>query len=98
MIRPFIFDEHSLIPRFLKSFSDTSFFQAAAQCYIDLIIKESDNNVKLIVLDRLIELKEHPTHERVLQVHSDTTLEHVLRKGHEKQQDDRLLCFNLRIW
>lgn len=44
------------------------FLQAAAQCYIDLIIKESDNNVKLIVLDRLIELKEHPTHERVLQV------------------------------
>lgn len=43
--------------------------QAAAQCYIDLIIKESDNNVKLIVLDRLIELKEHPTHERVLQVY-----------------------------
>lgn len=43
-------------------------FQAAAQCYIDLIIKESDNNVKLIVLDRLIELKEHPAHERVLQV------------------------------
>lgn len=42
--------------------------QAAAQCYIDLIIKESDNNVKLIVLDRLVELKEHPTHERVLQV------------------------------
>ncbi|NXB49957.1 COPB protein, partial [Leucopsar rothschildi] len=41
--------------------------KAAAQCYIDLIIKESDNNVKLIVLDRLIELKEHPSHERVLQ-------------------------------
>ncbi|ERE77706.1 coatomer subunit beta [Cricetulus griseus] len=41
--------------------------QAAAQCYIDLIIKESDNNVKLIVLDRLVELKEHPAHERVLQ-------------------------------
>ncbi|XP_039221159.1 coatomer subunit beta-like, partial [Crotalus tigris] len=40
---------------------------AAAQCYIDLIIKESDNNVKLIVLDRLIELKDHPSHERVLQ-------------------------------
>ena len=30
-------------------------------------MKESDNNVKLIVLDRLIALKEHPTHERVLQ-------------------------------
>uniref|UniRef100_A0ABI7YQM2 Coatomer subunit beta n=1 Tax=Felis catus TaxID=9685 RepID=A0ABI7YQM2_FELCA len=42
--------------------------KAAAQCYIDLIIKESDNNVKLIVLDRLIELKEHPAHERVLQL------------------------------
>ncbi|XP_054261558.1 coatomer subunit beta isoform X1 [Macrosteles quadrilineatus] len=41
--------------------------KAAATCYIDLIVKESDNNVKLIVLDRLIALKEHPTQERVLQ-------------------------------
>lgn len=41
--------------------------QAAASCYIDLIVKESDNNVKLIVLDRLIALKEHPAQERVLQ-------------------------------
>lgn len=41
--------------------------KAAASCYIEIIIKESDNNVKLIVLDRLIALKEHPTHERVLQ-------------------------------
>ena len=39
--------------------------QAAASCYIELITKESDNNVKLIVLDRLIALKEHPTHEKV---------------------------------
>lgn len=42
-------------------------FQAAASCYIDLIIKESDNNVKLIVLDRLIALRAIPSHERVLQ-------------------------------
>ncbi|XP_072016786.1 coatomer subunit beta-like isoform X2 [Amphiura filiformis] len=41
--------------------------KAAASCYIELIIKESDNNVKLIVLDRLIGLKEDPTHEKVLQ-------------------------------
>ncbi|KAL0272803.1 UNVERIFIED_CONTAM: hypothetical protein PYX00_005639 [Menopon gallinae] len=41
--------------------------KAAASCYIEIIIKESDNNVKLIVLDRLIALKDHPTHERVLQ-------------------------------
>lgn len=40
---------------------------AAAQCYVDLIIKESDNNVKLIVLDRLTALKDNPKHERVLQ-------------------------------
>lgn len=39
--------------------------QAAATCYIELIVKESDNNVKLIVLDRLIQLKEHPSHEKV---------------------------------
>ena len=31
-------------------------------------MKESDNNVKLIVLDRLIKLKENPAHEKVLQV------------------------------
>ncbi|XP_065346268.1 coatomer subunit beta [Cloeon dipterum] len=41
--------------------------KAAASCYIELIVKESDNNVKLIVLDRLIALKDHPSHERVLQ-------------------------------
>uniref|UniRef100_A0A1W7RAR9 Coatomer subunit beta n=1 Tax=Hadrurus spadix TaxID=141984 RepID=A0A1W7RAR9_9SCOR len=41
--------------------------KAAASCYIELIVKESDNNVKLIVLDRLISLKEVPTQERVLQ-------------------------------
>ncbi|XP_026470086.1 coatomer subunit beta [Ctenocephalides felis] len=41
--------------------------KAAASCYIDLIVKESDNNVKLIVLDRLIALKNSPTHQKVLQ-------------------------------
>lgn len=41
--------------------------KAAASCYIELIVKESDNNVKLIVLDRLIALKEVPAHEKVLQ-------------------------------
>ncbi|CAG8532070.1 11588_t:CDS:10 [Diversispora eburnea] len=38
--------------------------KAAASCYIDLIIKESDNNIKLIVLDRLDELREK--HESTL--------------------------------
>lgn len=41
--------------------------KAAASCYIELIIKESDNNVKLIVLDRLIQMKDNETMERVLQ-------------------------------
>jgi Adaptin N terminal region len=41
--------------------------KAAVSCYIDLIIKESDNNVKLIVLDRLIALKENEQTERVMQ-------------------------------
>ena len=43
------------------------YFQAAASAYIDLIVKESDNNVKLIVLDRLIAMKDSPAHERILQ-------------------------------
>lgn len=41
--------------------------KAAASTYIELILKESDNNVKLIVLDKLIKLKENPAHEKVLQ-------------------------------
>ncbi|XP_065179179.1 coatomer subunit beta-like [Sycon ciliatum] len=40
--------------------------KAAAQCYIELILKESENNVKLIVLDRLVELKQSPATEKVL--------------------------------
>lgn len=41
--------------------------KAAASCYIELIVKESDNNVKLIVLDRLIAMKENENMERVMQ-------------------------------
>ncbi|CAB0038808.1 unnamed protein product [Trichogramma brassicae] len=41
--------------------------KAAASCYIELVVKESDNNVKLIVLDRLVAMKENPNHEKVLQ-------------------------------
>lgn len=41
--------------------------KAAASCYIELIVKESDNNVKLIVLDRLIAIKENESMERVMQ-------------------------------
>ncbi|KAI9143030.1 adaptin N terminal region-domain-containing protein [Paraphysoderma sedebokerense] len=44
--------------------ANPSAVKAAATCYIELILKESDNNVKLIVLDRLNELREK--HERVL--------------------------------
>ena len=41
--------------------------KAAATAYIELIVKESDNNVKLIVLDRLIAMRESPAHEKILQ-------------------------------
>ena len=40
---------------------------AAAKCFTDLIMSESDNNVKLIVLDRLARLNENPNNERVMQ-------------------------------
>lgn len=42
--------------------------KAASNCFIDICFKESDNNVKLIVLDRLINLKEStPVAEKILQ-------------------------------
>ena len=42
----------------------TDFSIAAASCFIELAAKESDNNVKLIVLDRLETLRQK--HEHVL--------------------------------
>ncbi|KND03510.1 coatomer subunit beta [Spizellomyces punctatus DAOM BR117] len=45
--------------------SHTSAVRAAASCYIELALKESDNNVKLIVLERINELREK--HDRVLE-------------------------------
>ncbi|SAL98315.1 hypothetical protein [Absidia glauca] len=44
--------------------SNPAAVKATASCYIDLVVKESDNNVKLIVLDRLRDL--HMKHEHVL--------------------------------
>lgn len=41
--------------------------KAAAGCYIELIVKESDNNVKLIVLDRLIAMKDNENMEKIMQ-------------------------------
>ena len=49
---------------------------AAAGCYIELAVKEADNNVKLIVLERLGEL--HTKYEHVL----DDTVMDVLRVLH----------------
>jgi len=40
--------------------------KAAASAYIELIVKESDNNVKLIVLDRLVAMKDSPAYEKIL--------------------------------
>lgn len=39
--------------------------KAAANCYCQLLVNQSDNNVKLIVLDRLMELKK--SHKELLQ-------------------------------
>jgi coatomer subunit beta len=49
---------------------------AAAGCYIKLAVKEADNNVKLIVLDRFREL--HVKYEHVL----DDSVMDVLRVLH----------------
>lgn len=62
--------------------------QAAATCYIELIVKESDNNVKLIVLDRLIALQQNPAHEKIIQVSVGTAnlqFFHSPQKKHTKQ-------------
>jgi coatomer subunit beta len=41
-------------------------FLVAATCFINLVIKESNNNVKHIVLDRLDTLRSIHGHENIL--------------------------------
>ncbi|XP_005097165.1 coatomer subunit beta [Aplysia californica] len=67
--------------------------KAAASCYIELIVKESDNNVKLIVLDRLIALKEDLNHEKVLQ---DLVMD-ILRVLGSPDQEVRKKTLNLAL-
>lgn len=45
--------------------SSSAAIRQASQCFIDILNNESDNNVKLIVLEKLSELKRD--HETVLQ-------------------------------
>jgi len=41
--------------------------KAAAKCYVELIVHESDNNVKLVVLDKLVKLQKDHSHDLTLQ-------------------------------
>ena len=42
--------------------------KAAAKCYVELIVHESDNNLKLVVLDKLTKLQSEHKHDNALQV------------------------------
>lgn len=67
--------------------------KAAASCYIELVVKESDNNVKLIVLDRLVALKEVPSHEKVLQ----ELVMDIMRVLNSPDQEVRKKTLNLAL-
>ncbi|KAI8831069.1 adaptin N terminal region-domain-containing protein [Chytriomyces cf. hyalinus JEL632] len=71
--------------------SHTTAVKAAASCYIELIVKVSDNNVKLIVLDRLTELREK--HERVL----DDLVMDILRVLTSPDIDVRKKCLGIAM-
>ncbi|KAI9208285.1 adaptin N terminal region-domain-containing protein [Polychytrium aggregatum] len=71
--------------------SHSSAVKAAASCYIELVIKESDNNVKLIVLDRLNELRER--HESVL----DDLAMDILRVLSSPDIDVRRKCLKITM-
>ncbi|KAJ3020287.1 coatomer subunit beta [Thoreauomyces humboldtii] len=71
--------------------SHTTAVRAAASAYIELALKESDNNVKLIVLDRVRELREK--HERVLE---DLAMD-VLRVLNSPDITVRQRCLNLAM-
>lgn len=70
----------------MELLTDSYLISAAASCYINLVMTESDNNAKLIVLDRLDALRSRHGHVMdslimdILQVLSSTDLE-VRRKA-----------------
>ncbi|KAI8057845.1 adaptin N terminal region-domain-containing protein [Syncephalis plumigaleata] len=65
--------------------------KAAAGCYIELAVKEADNNVKLIVLDRFREL--HVKYEHVL----DDSVMDVLRVLHTPDIDVRRKTLDIAL-
>jgi len=75
--------------------SAPSAVKAAATSYIDLIVKESDNNVKLIVLDKIIQLKEVPSHEKVLQELVMDILRVLSSPDYEVRRKTLSLCIEL---
>ncbi|KAJ3382672.1 coatomer subunit beta [Lobulomyces angularis] len=65
--------------------------KAAASCYIELVLKESDNNVKLIVLKRLNELREK--HDRIL----DDLIMDILRVLTSPDIEVRRMCLSIAM-
>ncbi|CAE6454476.1 unnamed protein product [Rhizoctonia solani] len=65
--------------------------KATAQCFIDLVARESDNNVKLIVLDRLEVL--HSKHQHVL----DPLVMDLLRVLQSPDLDVRRKCLGIAL-
>jgi coatomer subunit beta len=68
-----------------------SAIKAAANCYIELAIKESDNNVKLIVLDKIHQL--HLKNERML----DDSVMDILRVASSPDLSVRRKCLNIAM-
>ncbi|KAI8808805.1 adaptin N terminal region-domain-containing protein [Cladochytrium replicatum] len=71
--------------------STSNAVKAVAQSYIELILKVSDNNVKLIVLDRLSELREK--HDKVI----DDLVMDILRVLGSPDIDVRKKCLNIAM-
>ncbi|KAI8920089.1 adaptin N terminal region-domain-containing protein [Powellomyces hirtus] len=71
--------------------SHTTAVRAAASCYIELALKEADNNVKLIVLERINELREK--HDRVLE---DLAMD-ILRVLNSPDITVRQKCLNIAM-
>ncbi|KAJ3177707.1 coatomer subunit beta, partial [Irineochytrium annulatum] len=71
--------------------SHSTAIKAAATAYIELILKEADNNVKLIVLERVNELREK--HDRVL----DDLVMDILRVLTSPDIDVRRKCLKIAM-
>lgn len=75
---------------------DPESIKIAAACFIDICAKDSDNNVKLIALDKLISLRKINSAERILR-NSIMDILYILSSATDLELNEKILSLSLDL-